>query len=408
MGRKHILVFSRTLNDPGFAHDNVLYSGAMILALANRVPLPGRANPPQGSGSHQDPFVLHGLGQWMFVPPPRDKRVFINAGGRMLMKRVNRGADGWNDYITDLGPVGPAKIRLQAQEARRNEARYQPSQTQAAPNRGTGHRTHEARVADPRWYMEGGIQENDPMYDANLSNAMGAPYDAICRSLSQFLQTAAITDAQMAAKMLRVVADSDSELDLPPAAALLCAGWFSGEAVRHPRSLISSLLLLDLIQQGVSLHLVDKSPGGEPLGHVRFSQVKFTDVIEFSHALPHPMTGGGTVKKAEASVADRRKDLFGNALEEDRSRIAARKSDKRDVGQLNPVESREAEILMEWLSRKMKSDKYVAMKFEEGYDERVTNPDAMTDYSYEPARRPPDHLAYDLAIIEALTNAIRE
>lgn len=406
MGREHILVFMRKRMDPNFDQDNVVYSGAMILALANKVPLPAPENPREGDGTHQNPFVLCGLGQWMFAAPPNMKRVFINIGGRMLMKRVNRGPDGWDGYITDLGPVGEAKQRLLRQEALKNDLRYQPSAMAPAQGRGLGHRTDEARKTDPRWYMEGGIDQNDPMFDPNLSHLLGAPYDEICASLSQFLQRSGVSDAAMASKILRVVADSDSANDLPPSATLLCAAWFSGEAVRHRRSLISSLLLLDLIQDGVSLHLVDKNAEGEPLGHVRFSKVKFTDVIEFSHALPHPMTGGGTVKKAQASVKADRKELFDGTIQQDRSRVPARKLDKVGVSHLNDVEGREAEILMEWLSRKLKSDKFVATKFIQGYD--VNAADSLPEHSYHPVNRPPDFMEFDFAIVQTLTNAIKE
>jgi hypothetical protein len=118
------------------------------------------------------------------------------------------------------------------------------------------------------------------------------------------------------------------------------------------------------------------------------------------------MTGGGTVKKAQASVKADRKELFDGTIQQDRSRVPARKLDKVGVSHLNDVEGREAEILMEWLSRKLKSDKFVATKFIQGYD--VNAADSLPEHSYHPVNRPPDFMEFDFAIVQTLTNAIKE
>src|SRR5438094_970637 len=112
------------------------YSGSMLLALGNRVPLPPATAPNTGDGSYSNPYVLKTISQRMAPDPgigltgAKPKRIFMNIGGRMLMKRVNRGADGWNGYITDLGPLEPAKKRLAEQYAKKDQ--YGSSQRQVA------------------------------------------------------------------------------------------------------------------------------------------------------------------------------------------------------------------------------------------------------------------------------------
>jgi len=331
--------------------DNVLviangltYSGAMLLALANRVQLPAAAAPAIGNGTYQNPYVLQGLSQWMAPAPALVKRFFINVGGRMMLKRANRGPDGWDGYVTDLGPLAEAQARLPALElAKANfpSTLRGPALPLGSPARGPDHRDNTARQSDPRWYMQG-VQNNDAMFDPNLSHVLGADYTQITNSLNAYMDSTGWGDSSIAKKMRLVLADSSSVTDLPPSAALLCTAWFSAESGRHPRSLLSSLILLKLIAECTHIQL----PTAQANVTVS-TQVRFSTVIEHSSSMPHPMTGKGTVAKATAS--QNRAPQFQKTIAD--SRDITNTLEKLNVQNLNVVEAREAEIFMEWLSR---------------------------------------------------------
>jgi hypothetical protein len=390
--------------------NNVLlfYDGSMLLALANRVNPPAGTLPALGTGTYQDPFVLQGLAEWIGPAPLGAKRIFMNIGGRMLMKRVNRGPDGWDGYVTDLGPLAAAQQRLAVQGP--FKAQFGSSATVAAnPPRGPHHRTDAARKTDPRWYMEGGIEQNDPMYDPQVSHLLGADYSQISASLNDYMNSTGEGDFGIARKMRQVINKSDSIHDLPPSAALLCTAWFCSESVRHPRSMLSSFILLKLIEDRTHIQLPTPQ-----VGVTISTQVRFSSVIEHSSHLPHPMTGKGTVQDSKKSRD--RSGLFGKTLESDRNITAA--SEKRSLQNLSTVEKREAEIFMEWLSRKLVHyGGFTAQKVSQQFAEIALpiNPqDNVQKYeirddahpSLHPAQRPAVSAQGDQNIIDALTSAL--
>jgi hypothetical protein len=299
---------------------------------------------PQGDGTHLSPFQMTSVGQWYTAsvdPPAQVNRAFYVVGGRLLHRRLNRVQAKYSDYITECGPWNEKTMR--AIDLAKTEKVQRGLKTHIEP---TAEEFQTRRFDKPaRWYTRNGSGVDD---DSDLKDlgGIGPTYNSLQDAIESLLRNGEDTSVPLARTIRGCL--MGTVRDAPASIACLTAAWFIGEVKRHPRSLLSALILLDLVE---GKHSADQNE----LFHA--DVFTFQKVISRQSQLPHPMSGKGTVERAEAAQGRT------TALRESIDKIVKTthgddplKIDlkiKRGGPGLNTVEARESEIMIRWLARRL-------------------------------------------------------
>lgn len=308
---------------------------------------------PQGKGTHLEPFQMTSVEEWYTAavdPPINVKRAFYVVGGRLLHRRLNRDKAKYSDYITECGPWNSETREAidKAKESGKFKWKIDASADQYQTD----------RFDQPaRWYTRpgSGIAEDS---DLQGLGAIGPTYNSLADAIEKVAQGGA-NDVDLA-KRIRGCLTGQSK-DVPASVACMTAAWFLGEVKRHPRSMLSALILLDLIE---GKHSADE----KELYHA--NAFTFQKVISKQSTLPHPMSGKGTVDKA--SSANKRTLALKQKIDEnwEASESGVKVQHQRQNKGLNIVEARESEIIIRWLARRLHDAGFHDANFDNAPDVR--------------------------------------
>jgi len=172
----------------------------------------------------------------------------------------------------------------------------------------------------------------------------GSSYRDFANSIKNYFQgSAALNSRQLAQKMRGILQGEKIEpikedaLEFLP--NLICA-WFIAEPARYPCAMLSGLILLDMIENGISLMDGDD------------------DLYSWVHTLIHPQK-----KPADNKAVVKIKDLYGHDIDlfkfdgtHPMAHDGSVADSKKVLGkhELSPVQQKEASLIMHWLYLRIK------------------------------------------------------